>query len=71
MNNLVSKAEERVKARAAEIAYNMTEGIKDKEVQQTLYELCFSYIKLGARFMQEELLTQLNEEHESISKEIE
>lgn len=57
-NKLFEIAEERVKKRAEKIAFEHSEGVKSADMQYTLYELYKSYINLGSRLMQEELLKE-------------
>ena len=54
--NIISAAEAAVEAKSHEIAYKLTDHYEDHLVQSNMYELCKSYIILGARMMQEELL---------------
>ena len=53
---VISAAEAAVEAKSHEIAYKLTDHYEDHLVQSNMYELCKSYIILGARMMQEELL---------------
>lgn len=64
ISEIMGKAEEAVKTRAAEIAYKCSEYYEDRQVQSNMYELCKSYIILGARMMQEEITGRImNHEH--------
>lgn len=62
-NEIIALAEERVKKRAQEIAYNFTENITDNMVQHRLYTIYKDSIILGARFMQEELMNLTKEQN--------
>lgn len=64
ISEIMGKAEEAVKKRAAEIAYKCSEQYEDRQVQSNMYELCKSYIILGSRMMQEEITGRImNHEH--------
>lgn len=63
----IARAEERIKARAAKIAYRRTEGIKESDIQTVMFRLVKDYIILGARMMQEELLNLNSDEAQEIT----
>ena len=53
--DIIANAEKAVIAKAHKIAYEKSNNIDDHKIQSTMYELCKSYIILGARLMQDEL----------------
>lgn len=64
ISEIMGKAEEAVKTRAAEIAYKFSEHYEDRQIQSNMYELCKNCIILGARMMQEEITGRImNHEH--------
>lgn len=64
ISEIMGKAEEAVKTRAAEIAYKFSEHYEDRQIQSNMYELCKNCITLGARMMQEEIAVRImNHEH--------
>lgn len=63
----IARAEERIKARAAKIAYRRTERIKESDKQTVMFHLVKDYIILGARMMQEELLNLNSDETQEIT----
>lgn len=61
---IITLAEERVKKRAEETAYKLSED-KNSQIQTLLYDVYKRCIILGARFMQEELIEITDKESSS------
>ena len=52
----IAKIEATIEKKAKEIAYQQTEHYSDRLIQYSMYTICKSYIILGARMFEEELL---------------
>ena len=62
--SIIEQAEENVRKKAARIAYEKSENLKDSDIQTVFFKMYKDCIILGARMMQEELL-KLEETHYS------
>lgn len=67
LEEIIQQAEEAAKRRAAQAAYELSEGTMNGTLQRIVFEICFSSVQLGARIMQEEMTNLINKEDESFN----